>query len=470
MPRKSITLDEWKRICTEINDGIYDYSNVTSIDKYDSKVEIICPIHGAFIQSASVHKRGSGCKACYLERSHILPRELVVERLSKIHGDMVIFDDFIYSGMQVKSNFICRKHGPFESTPNNLLRRSCTKCALEKRSTGRTDSQETFESKVVATHGKGTYDLSKSVYTSSQDRITVTCKEHGDFTILPYNFVRGNGCPLCTRFRSSGELEVMEYLKSIGVSVEASVRGLFADKRYEVDIWIPSHNLAIEFDGTYWHSSKCKERFNVLDKSKMAWAKGIDLVHIREDLWKSKKAIYKNILKNRVDANSNKVWARQCEIKDMCTPDFRLFCEENHLQGYRGGAIMKGLYYDGLLVCAANVSSKTGELVRYVVRGDWNVGAGLKRLIAHMPVKFSFCDLSHFNGNGYRKSGFTEEYRTSPNYCYTKNGVCVSRQRRMKHKLPTVFGNCDMDLTEEEINAVNGWHRLYDCGNIKFNI
>ena len=43
----------------------------------------------------------------------------------------------------------------------------------------------------------GKYCYSKSIYKSSRIKITITCKEHGDFEQTPYNHIRGQGCPKC---------------------------------------------------------------------------------------------------------------------------------------------------------------------------------------------------------------------------------------------------------------------------------
>ena len=53
------------------------------------------------------------------------------------------------------------------------------------------------------------------------------------------------------RISSKMEKELVNWIKSLNIIVEENNRTLI---HKELDIYIPSHNLAIEFDGLYWHS------------------------------------------------------------------------------------------------------------------------------------------------------------------------------------------------------------------------
>ena len=60
----------------------------------------------------------------------------------------------------------------------------------------------------------------------------------------------------------------------------------------ELDIYIPEKNLAIEFDGLYWHSEKCgKDSKYHLNKTKLCEEKNIQLIHIFDDEWRNKQDI-----------------------------------------------------------------------------------------------------------------------------------------------------------------------------------
>lgn len=65
-------------------------------------------------------------------------------------------------------------------------------------------TQETIK-KFKQKHGN-IYDYSKVEYKTAKTKVTITCKEHGDFEMTPNNHLCGNGCPYCAgRFRSREE-------------------------------------------------------------------------------------------------------------------------------------------------------------------------------------------------------------------------------------------------------------------------
>jgi len=61
----------------------------------------------------------------------------------------------------------------------------------------------------------------------------------------------------------------------------------------ELDIYLPEYNVAIEFNGLYWHSELYKEKDYHLNKTLECKKKGVDLLHIFEDDWVFKQDIIK---------------------------------------------------------------------------------------------------------------------------------------------------------------------------------
>jgi Zn finger protein HypA/HybF involved in hydrogenase expression len=53
-----------------------------------------------------------------------------------------------------------------------------------------------FIEKAKLVHGDK-YDYSKTMYTKAKFKLTVTCRNHGDFTQKANNHLNGNGCPTC---------------------------------------------------------------------------------------------------------------------------------------------------------------------------------------------------------------------------------------------------------------------------------
>ena len=69
----------------------------------------------------------------------------------------------------------------------------------------------------------------------------------------------------------------MYYLQQYGLDILHSYRG----KGYELDIYIPSLKIAIEYDGYYWHKHRTN---NDLEKNYKCKNDGIKLYRIREGI------------------------------------------------------------------------------------------------------------------------------------------------------------------------------------------
>ena len=99
---------------------------------------------------------------------------------------------------------------------------------------------------------------------------------------------------------SKGEKEVLEFVKSIyhGTIVENDRTQMEPNEEnkwienHELDIWLPEIRVAIEYNGTYWHSlpnSMESDKFKRLQCE----SKGIKLVSISEEEWSADEATCK---------------------------------------------------------------------------------------------------------------------------------------------------------------------------------
>lgn len=74
--------------------------------------------------------------------------------------------------------------------PFHLLSPGCRFCDKEKK-------HAEFVAKAQAVHGTK-YNYDKVKYVTARTPVTITCKEHGDFTRRPDSHYKGSGCPICT--------------------------------------------------------------------------------------------------------------------------------------------------------------------------------------------------------------------------------------------------------------------------------
>lgn len=105
------------------------------------------------------------------------------------------------------------------------------------------------------------------------------------------------GCPDCAAANrvSKGEQEIADWLTSLGLTVNQSVRGLIG--RHELDIFLPDLMVAVEFNGLYWHSTKVRSDPSYhYKKWKACHDLGITLHQVWEDDWYNRKDAVKNTI------------------------------------------------------------------------------------------------------------------------------------------------------------------------------
>ncbi len=115
----------------------YDFSKFEYISN-NTKSCVICPKHGEFWMTPKNLKSGSKCPKCTKHGIKKITTEEFIEDYYKLYGKKLYdLTDFKYTNSFTKSKVICKKHGAFFITPNNLKRGcGCPICCgsfLEKR-------------------------------------------------------------------------------------------------------------------------------------------------------------------------------------------------------------------------------------------------------------------------------------------------------------------------------------------------
>ena len=169
----------------------YDYSNVIYIGS-ETKVNIICQTHGIFEQTPTMHMRSSGCSRCAYDNSKKSTEEFIKLAI-EIHGDTYDYSKSVYKNTDTNTIITCRIHGDFNKTPNSHLKGiGCPTCSHH----GMRLTKEQFVEKAEKTH-RDRYSYDSTIYVLSNKKLTITCREHGDFEQTPYNHMYGKGCPEC---------------------------------------------------------------------------------------------------------------------------------------------------------------------------------------------------------------------------------------------------------------------------------
>ena len=114
---------------------------------------------------------------------------------------------------------------------------------------------------------------------NSHKKVWWKCNKGHEWQAPISNRNKGVGCPICNSERNTSfpEYAIVYYLKKYGLDVIHSYR----ENGYELDVYIPSKKIAIEYDGYFWHKNKTKKD---LEKNQKCEKDGIKLYRIREGL------------------------------------------------------------------------------------------------------------------------------------------------------------------------------------------
>ena len=291
-------------------------------------------------------------------------------------------------------------------------------------------------------------------------------------------------CPHCFPQSAKASLKeraLGEFIKSV-YSGEIVFNSKSIISPYELDIYIPEKKLAIEFDGLYWHSDSRKDKNYHLFKTNLCVEKGIQLIHIFEDEWDMSEDIVKDRIATMLGIYSHTVYARQCEVREVKTKNANQFLADNHIQGIAQSSIKLGLYYKDELVSLMTFGKSRFnkdyeyELIRFCNKASWHIPGGAGKLLSYFENTYkprsllSYCDLRWSTGKLYEALGFTKLRISPPNYWYVREdiGIRESRQKYQKHKLAGLLAKFDPTKSESENMEINGYGKVYDCGNLVF--
>ena len=489
----------------------YDFTNARYTGALEPITGIVCAEHGKFKQyAAQLRKDGAGCPACgdkVRRDKQRLSVEEVVAQARKIHGDKYSYDKMVYKNSASNITITCPEHGDFEQHAGNHLYQGqgCPTCGEASRGKRITDLETInrnyrevvmkrrrpeFFKRAKEIHGDA-YDYSQVDYQGMKERVTIICPKHGPFSQTPgHHLSRSHGCPECSHHKSKGESAIGKFVGAF-TEVVTRDRALIAPK--ELDIYLPEHNLAIEYCGEYWHAARSIEdeqrsKNRHFDKLKACEAKGIRLLTIYESEWLESPQTIKRLIRNAMGKSKGKLMARKCVLAPVSNYDAARFYDKYHPQGGGGHGQHYGLYHNGKVVACmrftfgANDRGAYAEqmwtLSRYATRVTVQGGASrlFKAFLDEHPgcdVK-SFSDNRYFTGKMYEQLGFKLEETSPPDYqvWHPQLGLMpkTSWQRR---KIPTRireigsserFDPLHDARSERDMTYLLGARRIFDCG------
>lgn len=308
----------------------------------------------------------------------------------------------------------------------------------------------------------------------------IKCGTHFNYYLENGNIPRCPQCyPLLNKGKSMIEKELIQSISNYTI-IENS-RNII--EGYELDIYLPDYKVAIEVNGIYWHSeSMRKDKYYHLNKTRLCNNKGIHLIHIFEWNWlNNRDIVLSNIIAQLNRRGFTNIGARSLTVKRVSIQEEREFLNRNHLQGYVPSSFCIGLYKDNILLQLLSFGKPRfnkkhqWELLRSCTLLNHSIMGGFSKLLNFFIKEndpkdiISYCDRSIFKGEGYKKNGFMYVGETQPSYWYTKNYKTVeNRTNYQKNKLKNKLPIFQEELTEWENMQLNGYDRIWDCGNLVF--
>ena len=296
------------------------------------------------------------------------------------------------------------------------------------------------------------------------------------FSGISYRGIRP--CPSCSSGTSRGEREVGAFLSELGLKWEGRRRDVIPPR--ELDIYLPEQRVAIEYDGTYWHSARFETRKRCLDKLERCEQEGIRLITLQEHLWVGRRELVKSRLRS-ILGHTDRAGARECKVVELDATASRAFLDEHHLQGAARATVHLGLERRGELLAVATFgaprwSRQAGwELIRLAGRQGLTVQGGASKLLEafrkkHTGRLISYADRCWSTGNVYQRLGFKFSHNTTPSYWWIHHSLgAFSRYQTQKAKLPRLLSDLQKEfypeLSEEDNMRLAGFLPIYDRGN-----
>lgn len=264
----------------------------------------------------------------------------------------------------------------------------------------------------------------------------------------------------------------------------------------EVDLYLPSLRIGIEFNGFWFHSSAassshCKPRTYHRDKSDLALSRGVRLYHFWEDM---DNTLILSVLAPHLGIPSTRHHARSLVLSKVSPSEASSFYGLHHAKGYAPSrSTHYGLFtQDGMPVSMLSLSlggSGQAHIERYCNVPLHQVAGGFRRLLTaflrdHPEVStvLTYCDRDlspDSSATVYSRHGFDLLGCTVPSlrfWCgedlgfgYNKGSV-YSRQRCRKSVLLGLNPGADPSMSGLDLAESMGLHPVYGCGSWSYSL
>jgi predicted nucleic acid-binding Zn-ribbon protein len=413
----------------------------------NDKVPFICKKHGEYWQTLKKHNYGNGCPKCGNELMKIKQRRKDYPFMGEIRKD---YQEKIKNGeisCTDKIPFICEKHGEYwQVLSKHVSGHDCLKCGIIKRM----KKDYPYIDKI-----RLDYQIKiKNGDIGSRDKVPFICEIHGEhWARLDYN--AKYFCPKC--FYDDSAKKDYPFMEDIRKDYQEKIKNGEIRSHDKVPFKCEKH-------GEYWQElnshnqgSGCPKCNKIISKSEI-------------EVYNFIKEYYPNTINNIRDLLPD----RKLEL-DIYIPELNI-----------------GIEYDGLIwhsekfeKCEYSLLNKTKEFsninihVIHILENEWLYEQELtkQKLLFILSNNYNIdeyfkifgnsniLDLRYFNisSNPFVNNNYTVQKIYEPDYFYVKYNCSFSKDK-IKEKL-----DYNPELTLNENCNINGYYKLYDCGNIEYS-
>lgn len=379
----------------------------------------------------------------------------------------------------------CRKNHEWVSSIDNRARhnRKCPFCSNQRILAGYNDLITKNPTLAKEWHPTLNDKPASSVAPNTNKKAWWLCASgHEYFARISDRNSKKSGCPKCNAISmvSKAEHELYDYLvKTTGLGIKQSDRTVL--KPLELDMHIPAKNLAIEFNGVYWHSeANGKDKSYHQNKWLACQALGIELLQVWCEDYEQKPDVVKAMILRKLgfDASGKPDIAVAMSAKDVSVVEVsetaaKTYFGKTSFSRFESAGKHFGVRFSGnkKLVGLLSVDHHDDEMdvIQFAtdVPGHQVLDFLLGHALSTLDVKTVRARLDNCfaDSASFAACGFTVEGILPADFVYVRHGNRIDKSEydvqrfRTDPKLVFVEGK-----TVAELADLNGLNRLWDAG------
>lgn len=431
----------------QIKDRLEEYDVLSAYDGATKKIEFKHKSCGTVFSMKPMHfVYGEGCPVCAHKRGGEKLKKTYEQFLQELPARYTGWTFKNYSSIMKPVTAVCPKcgweHEYASAKPFVAGNAGCRVCAGRSKKTDEDLRQELAKYGWLLIERQHARVVEGSGYRVPQLKVRCLACGAEKTTSLPN--IRKYQCSVCSGHydgTSGEEDEIYNWIKQLcpdAVQSDRTVLRSLGKRGQELDIFVPSKKVAIEYNGRYWHSVQ-----QIMKRGKMSYAEakkfhylksfwaekaGIRLIHIWDYEWanEKKQKVLKNIILGALGMLPERYYARNTICKHYergCARwrELNDFFENNNIQGNRGGTHVFTLEdKDGRILMAYKFGRPSGgrakklyeyEMVRGASAPGVQVVGGASKLWKHFVDTLHpnsavyYIDYNYFDGRSVEKLG-----------------------------------------------------------------